>query len=132
MSSTSNLTVHVSAASAGKYYCKATSPGFGEVNAEATVLMKSPPVIHSPRAQYGSPSDTVRLECVALSVPVADKILWSYQGTIVGTRNDQNYYSVSIYIYIYIYRYTDISGSGSCLRTYTNVQSSRLRFYSVP
>lgn len=95
MSSTSNLTVTVSAASAGKYYCKATSPGFGEVNAEATVLMKSAPTIHSPRVQHGSPSDTVRLECIALSVPVADKILWSYQGTVVGTRNDQNYYAVS-------------------------------------
>lgn len=95
ISTSSNLTVTVSAATAGRYRCRASTPGFGEVTAEVTVLVKSAPVIGSPRVQHGTPSDTVRLECVAASVPVADRIVWSYQGTVIGTRNDQNYYSVS-------------------------------------
>lgn len=96
ISTSSNLTVIVSPATAGRYRCKASTPGFGEVSAEVAVLMRSAPVIGSPRVQHGTPTDTVRLECVASSVPVADRIVWSYQGTVIGTRNDQNYYSVSI------------------------------------
>jgi len=94
VSTSANLSVTVSAATAGRYHCKASNSKFGDINAEATVSMKSGPVISSPRVQYGSPSDTVRLECTATSVPIADRIVWSYQGTIIGTRNDQNYYSV--------------------------------------
>lgn len=101
VSTTSNLTVIVSAATAGRYRCKATTSGFGELTAEATVYMKRAPVISSPRIQHGTPSDTVRLECVASSVPVPDRIVWTYHGTIIGTRNDQNYYSVSTLIRIY-------------------------------
>lgn len=96
MSTTSNLTVLVSNATVGRYHCKATTPGFGEVNAEASVFMRGKPVIDSPHVQHGTPSETVRLECVASSVPVADRIVWTYHGTVIGTRNDQNYYSVSI------------------------------------
>lgn len=96
ISTSANLTVHVSAATAGRYHCKASTAGFGEINAEATVTVKGAPVIHSPKMQYGTPADTVRLECVAASVPVPDRIVWTYQGTVIGTRNDQNYYSVSL------------------------------------
>lgn len=102
VSTTSNLTVIVKPSTAGRYHCKATTPGFGEVNAEATVYMKRAPIIVSPRVQHGTPSDTVRLECVASSVPVPDRIVWTYHGTIIGTRNDQNYYSVSTTPY-YLY-----------------------------
>uniref|UniRef100_A0A2H8TWA9 Irregular chiasm C-roughest protein n=1 Tax=Melanaphis sacchari TaxID=742174 RepID=A0A2H8TWA9_9HEMI len=94
MSTTSNLTVLVTNTTIGRYHCKATTLGLGEVNAEASVFMRGKPVINSPRIQYGTPSETVRLECVASSVPVADRIVWTYHGTVIGTRNDQNYYSV--------------------------------------
>lgn len=94
----SNLTLIVSASTVGRYHCKATTPGFGEVNAEATVSMKGAPVIDSPRVQYGTLSETVRVECTASSVPVADRIVWTYHGTVIGTKKDQNYYSVSGYI----------------------------------
>lgn len=95
MSTSSNLTVLVSATTAGRYHCKATAAGFGEVNAEVTVSVKGAPVIDSPVVQYGSPTDTVRLECMATSVPVAEKIVWTYHGTVIGTQTDQSYYSVS-------------------------------------
>jgi hypothetical protein len=96
VSTTSNLTVLVSASTAGRYHCRASAPGFDDVNAEVTVFMKRAPSISSPSTQHGTITDTVRLECVASSVPVADRIVWTYHGTVIGTRNDQSYYSVSI------------------------------------
>lgn len=94
VSTTSNLTVLVLNTTVGRYHCKATTSGFGEVNAEASISMKGKPVIDSPLVQYGTLSETVRLECVAKSVPVADRIVWTYHDNIIGTKNDQQHYSV--------------------------------------
>ncbi|XP_029346962.1 irregular chiasm C-roughest protein [Acyrthosiphon pisum] len=93
VSVTGNLTVQVTNITVGRYHCKATTSRFGEVNAEATVSMRGKPVINSPQVQYGSLSETVRLECVATSVPVADEIIWTYHRVRIGNNKDQNYYS---------------------------------------
>lgn len=105
ISTSSNLTVLVSASTAGRYRCRASTPGFDDVNAEVTVFMKSAPAIKSPGTQHGTPTDTVRLECIASSVPIADRIVWTYHGTVIGTRSDQNYYSVSKIIMLHYYYY---------------------------
>ncbi|XP_015363944.1 PREDICTED: irregular chiasm C-roughest protein-like [Diuraphis noxia] len=94
MSTTSNLTVLVSNLTVGRYHCRAITSGFGEVNAEASVTMRGKPIIDSPLVQYGTLSETIRLECVAKSVPVADRIVWTYHNTEIGTKNDQKHYSV--------------------------------------
>ncbi|XP_050530671.1 irregular chiasm C-roughest protein [Daktulosphaira vitifoliae] len=91
--SSSNLTIQVTSITSGRYYCRATAPGFGEIGAEATVLVKGSPVIGTRPVQYGVLGDTVRLECSAYSVPVADRIVWTFQGTVVG-KADQKYYTV--------------------------------------
>lgn len=99
MSTTRNLTVLVSNTTVGRYHCRATTSGLGEVNAEASVTMRGKPVIDSPLVQYGTLSETARLECVAKSVPVADRIVWTFHNTEIGTKYDQKHYLVSISIY---------------------------------
>ncbi|KAL4154272.1 hypothetical protein QTP88_002096 [Uroleucon formosanum] len=94
ISMTSNLTVLVSNLTVGRYHCKASTARFGEVNAEAYISMRGKPVINSPQIQYGVLSEMVRLECIIMSVPVADRIIWTYHGVVIGTKNDKNYYSI--------------------------------------
>lgn len=93
---TSTLTLRdMNEAKAGEYHCKATAKGFGDLNADATVILRSAPVIKSAPVQYSQPAQTARLECVAKSVPAPDRMTWSFHGTLVGTGTDSNYFSVS-------------------------------------
>ncbi|XP_054285218.1 irregular chiasm C-roughest protein-like isoform X3 [Macrosteles quadrilineatus] len=89
VSTSSNLTITVTHESAGRYFCRATVPGFPDIGAEATIYMKGPPTIISHRTQFGIPGDNVRLECSAFSIPTPQKVVWSFKGEDVGS--DQDY-----------------------------------------
>ncbi|XP_052131817.1 irregular chiasm C-roughest protein-like, partial [Frankliniella occidentalis] len=75
-----NLTFKVEAERAGRYYCRASVPGYPEIGAEAAVLVKGPPKVLSPHTQWGHVGDNARVECIVASVPRPDKIIWSYNG----------------------------------------------------
>ncbi|KAG8322367.1 hypothetical protein J6590_024714 [Homalodisca vitripennis] len=85
VSTSPNLTVNVAPDTAGRYFCRATVPGFPDVRAEATIYMKGPPTIVSHRTQYGIPGDNIRLECSAFSIPTPQKVVWSFKGEDVGS-----------------------------------------------
>lgn len=91
VSTSPNLTLTVTADTAGRYYCKATVMGFPEIGAEATVYLKGPPTIISHKTQFGIPGDNVRLECSAFSIPTPQKVVWSFKGEDVGADNHQDY-----------------------------------------
>lgn len=75
-----NLTVKVSEDTSGKYRCKALTNGFPEISAEASIHMKGKPIIRRQPVQSGIPGDSVRLECNAYSIPVANRVTWSFNG----------------------------------------------------
>lgn len=66
--------------SAGAYLCRASVPGFADIQAVATVYLKGPPTITSVRRQFGIVGDTARVECVAFSVPRARHVSWTFEG----------------------------------------------------
>lgn len=74
------LSLKVSDDTAGRYYCKASVPGYPELKAESVVYVKRAPSIESPRQQFGARGDTVRVRCAAFSVPKARHVSWSYAG----------------------------------------------------
>lgn len=76
-----NLKLTVSSDTAGRYFCKASVPGFPEIKSSADVFLKSPPKITSSRQQYGMVGDTIQLECSATSIPRAQHISWSFRGS---------------------------------------------------
>lgn len=81
----------------GRYYCRARVPGFPDIGAEAFVRMNGRPTIQKDTIQYGLIGDSVRLECLAYSVPLPDKTSWSFNGQpIDSTLSD---YSVSFLPY---------------------------------
>lgn len=88
---TNNLKIIVSNETAGRYYCKASVIGFPEIKSEANVYVKQAPKIDSPSKQYGAKGDTLRLECVAFSVPKARHISWSFNGIEINTMSDRDY-----------------------------------------
>lgn len=88
-----SLVVVVSISTAGRYCCRAKTKGFDDIDAEMSIVMKSAPVINSRSIQYGVVGDDVRIDCIAYSVPVADRIVWTYQGTELGVPG-QRYYTV--------------------------------------
>lgn len=65
---------------AGTYLCRASVPGFADIQAVATVHLKGPPTITSVRRQFGIVGDTARIECVAFSVPRARHVSWTFEG----------------------------------------------------
>uniref|UniRef100_A0A1B6LJR2 Ig-like domain-containing protein n=2 Tax=Graphocephala atropunctata TaxID=36148 RepID=A0A1B6LJR2_9HEMI len=85
VSTSPNLTLTVAPDTAGRYFCRATVPGFPDIRAEATIYMKGPPTIVSHRTQYGIPGDNIRLECSAFSIPTPQKVVWSFKGEDVGS-----------------------------------------------
>lgn len=88
-----NLSLIVKPDTIGRYFCKGTVVGFPEVGAEATVYMKGPPKIVSPKDQFGVPGDNVHIDCTAFAVPPPLKVIWSYHGEeIYGDANKE--YSV--------------------------------------
>lgn len=85
-----NLTLTVDHRTSGKYYCRATVPGFPEIGSEAYVYLKGPPTIISHKTQFGIEGDNVRVECVAFSIPKPEHVIWSFNGHDVDF-NDQDY-----------------------------------------
>lgn len=98
-------TLHLVAAAdtVGRYFCKATSPGYAEIRAEALVLLKGPPRIVSASEQYAADGnamsvdvdgdgagdgDAVQIECVADSVPKANHVSWAYNGQLIDFDKD--------------------------------------------
>uniref|UniRef100_A0A1I8PJC8 Ig-like domain-containing protein n=1 Tax=Stomoxys calcitrans TaxID=35570 RepID=A0A1I8PJC8_STOCA len=79
-----NLTLKVSTESAGRYYCKAVVEGFPEIGSEATIYVKRAPIITSHKVQFGAVGNRAKIDCLAFSIPKADKILWSYEGKIIN------------------------------------------------
>lgn len=65
--------------------------GFPEISAEASIYLKGPPSITSPRQQFGIIGDNARIECVAFSVPKARHVSWTFNGREINTNTDQDY-----------------------------------------
>lgn len=78
---------------AGRYYCKASSPGFAEIRAEAQVSLKGPPRIISSNEQFAVTRDTnaIDIECVAISIPKANHVSWAFNGRLIELDNDVGY-----------------------------------------
>lgn len=87
----SALKVTVSDDTAGRYYCKASVAGFPEIKAAADILMKKAPKIISNQKQFGTVGDTLHLECVAISVPRARHISWSFKGNEISTDDNHEF-----------------------------------------
>uniref|UniRef100_A0A1A9ZLV7 Ig-like domain-containing protein n=1 Tax=Glossina pallidipes TaxID=7398 RepID=A0A1A9ZLV7_GLOPL len=79
-----NLSLKVTTESAGRYYCKAVVEGFPEIGAEATIYVKRAPIITSHKVQFGAVGHRAKIDCLAFSIPKAEKILWSYEGKIIN------------------------------------------------
>ncbi|XP_075154282.1 kin of irre [Haematobia irritans] len=79
-----NLTLKVSTETAGRYYCKAIVEGFPEIGSEATIYVKRAPIITSHKVQFGAVGNRAKIDCLAFSIPKADRILWSYEGKIIN------------------------------------------------
>ncbi|KAG6463463.1 hypothetical protein O3G_MSEX013886 [Manduca sexta] len=86
-----NLTLTVSQHSAGQYWCRASVEGRQEVEAPVTVFIKGPPKIMSNRTQYGVEGDSVRIECISLSVPKPDYVMWTFDGHEINSFHNQEY-----------------------------------------
>ncbi|TMW50115.1 hypothetical protein DOY81_004798 [Sarcophaga bullata] len=84
VASTANLTLKVTADTAGRYYCKAMVEGFPEIGAEAMIYVKRAPMITSHKVQFGAVGNRAKIDCLAFSIPKAEKILWSYEGKIIN------------------------------------------------
>lgn len=90
--SNATLALTVSDKTAGRYYCKASVPGYAPVKAEAVVFVKRAPRIESPRQQFGARGDTIRVRCAAFSVPKARHVSWSYAGReILAQQQDDDF-----------------------------------------
>lgn len=91
LGSSTTLRITVSEETAGRYFCKANVAGYPEIKSEATVYLKEKPKIISSQQQFGLESDTVQLECVAISVPKARHISWSYNGREINTNSGDEF-----------------------------------------
>ncbi|KPJ17600.1 Irregular chiasm C-roughest protein [Papilio machaon] len=86
-----NLTVTVTRQSAGQYWCRASVEGYPDIEASAMVFVKGPPKIISNRTQYGVEGDSVRVECISLSVPKPDFVIWSFEGNEINSFHNHEY-----------------------------------------
>ncbi|XP_015605672.1 irregular chiasm C-roughest protein isoform X2 [Cephus cinctus] len=75
-----NISVLVSPETAGRYYCKASVPGFPELTGYANIYIRAAPSIVSQRTQYVPDEGVVKVECTAISVPKAESVVWSFAG----------------------------------------------------
>ncbi|KAJ8681625.1 hypothetical protein QAD02_017417, partial [Eretmocerus hayati] len=76
----SNVSVVVRPETAGRYFCHARVSGFPEQTASASIYIRAPPTILSQRTQYVPDEGLVKVQCVAMSVPRADSVQWSFGG----------------------------------------------------
>lgn len=83
------LEIVASIQTSGRYFCKASSPGFQEIRAEATVTIKGPPKILSSNQQYANSNQQFDdIECSVHSIPKAKHISWAYNGKLIDINND--------------------------------------------
>lgn len=82
------LSLITSNETAGRYYCKAHSPGFQEISAEALVTLKGPPKIISAAEQHPLDAVTYEIECEAHSVPKAKHVSWAFNGVLIDMDKD--------------------------------------------
>lgn len=61
------------------------------IEASASIYLKGPPSITSPKKQFGVPGETVQIECVAFSIPKVKHILWSHNGKEINSSQDDDY-----------------------------------------
>lgn len=91
VSTSPNLTIAVSQESIGRYLCKASVPGFPDIGEQATVYLKGPPTIKSSRRQFGTPGETVRVECLAFSIPKARHVSWTFNGRDINSTFEDDF-----------------------------------------
>lgn len=77
---TPNISVNVQQMTSGRYYCHAQVPGFPQLVGSASIYIMAPPTIVSQRVQYVPDEGPVKLQCVAVSVPRATSVVWSFAG----------------------------------------------------
>ncbi|KAG4072903.1 hypothetical protein HA402_006583 [Bradysia odoriphaga] len=83
------LEIIASSQTSGRYFCKANSPGFQEIQAEATVTIKGPPKIVSSNQQYAHSNQQFDdIECSVHSIPKAKHISWAFNGKLIDINND--------------------------------------------
>ncbi|KAM4652881.1 kin of IRRE-like protein 2 [Discoglossus pictus] len=63
---------------AGTYVCKAIVPRIGTMEKEVTLTVRGPPVITSETHYESTLGGKARLECLVETMPVPDKIVWSW------------------------------------------------------
>ncbi|XP_049882102.1 irregular chiasm C-roughest protein-like isoform X2 [Pectinophora gossypiella] len=86
-----NLTLTISAHTAGQYWCRASVENYQDIEASAMVYLKGPPKILSNQTQYGVEGDSVRIECVSFSVPKPDYVMWTFGGMEINSFHNQEY-----------------------------------------
>lgn len=64
-------------------------PGYADIIEQATVYLKGPPTITSARRQFGTPGESVALECIAFSIPKARFVSWSYNGHDINNASNE-------------------------------------------
>lgn len=85
------LKLTVSNDTAGRYFCKANVPGFPEIKSSADVYLKQAPQITSNPQQFGVLDDTIHLECLAMSIPRARHVSWSFHGREISANGDPEF-----------------------------------------
>lgn len=91
VSTSPNLTIVVSQETIGRYLCKASVPGFPDIGEQATVYLKGPPTITSSRRQFGTPGETIRVECIAFSIPKARHVSWTFNGRDINSTFEDDF-----------------------------------------
>ncbi|XP_067679374.1 kin of IRRE-like protein 1 isoform X1 [Haliotis asinina] len=64
----------------GVYVCTANVLGFNSISREIYLLQNAPPTIMSEVKQYAVTGENAEVECMAMSVPKPDKIIWMRDG----------------------------------------------------
>lgn len=62
--------------------CNATVPGFPSATQEYLLFIKGPPRIKSDGRQVAVVGHTVKLECLAHSVPLPSQVIWRYKSKV--------------------------------------------------
>ncbi|XP_014206544.1 irregular chiasm C-roughest protein-like [Copidosoma floridanum] len=100
LASTSNISVLVKPETAGRYYCHAHVSGFPQLVGTASIYIRAPPTIISQRIQFVPDTDEgpVKVQCVAISVPRADSVTWSFVGRELNlSTSNAIYYKSDVY-----------------------------------
>jgi Immunoglobulin domain len=91
VSTSPNLTIIVTQDTIGRYFCKASVPGYVDIVEQATVYLKGVPTITSARRQFGTPGERVKVECIAFSIPRARFVSWSFNGRDINNSSAENF-----------------------------------------